>query len=103
MILTRTIYLRLAALGLLTVLVQLSFASGVTGSGAHPDFAGLVVTSLALLAGTLPGAVAGFVLGLAIDTLLFETLGATALALLTAGYIAGRCRQPPGKPTRLAT
>src|ERR1044072_8606664 len=103
MILTRTIYLRLAALGLLTVLVQLSFASGVTVLGAHPDFAVLVVISLGLLAGSLPGAVAGFVLGLAIDTLLFETLGATALALLTAGYIAGRYRETLGKPTRLGT
>jgi rod shape-determining protein MreD len=103
MILTRSIYLRLAALGLLTIVIQLSFASGVTVIGANPDFAVLVVISLGLLAGSLPGAVAGFVLGLAIDTLLFETMGATALALLTAGYAAGRYRETLGRPTRLIT
>jgi rod shape-determining protein MreD len=103
MILTRTIYLRLAALGLLTIFLQLSFASGVSVFGAYPDLAVLVVISLGLLAGSLPGAVAGFVLGLAIDTLIFETLGATALALLTAGYVAGRYRETLGRPSRLVT
>jgi rod shape-determining protein MreD len=102
-ILTRSIYLRLAALGLLTVLVQLSFSSQVTVVGANPDLSVLVVISLGLLAGSLPGAVAGFAIGLLTDLLLFETLGATALALLAAGYAAGRYREAVGPPTRPIT
>jgi len=103
MILTRSIYLRLAALGLLAVVVQLSFASGVTFWGANPDLAVLVVISLGMLGGSLPGAVAGFAIGLMIDMLLFETLGATSLALLSAGYVAGRYRETLGTPTRSMT
>ncbi len=43
---------------------------------------------------------AGFSIGLLIDMLLLETLGATALTLLLAGYLAGRYRENFGLPSR---
>ncbi|MBA2523968.1 MAG: rod shape-determining protein MreD [Solirubrobacterales bacterium] len=100
MILTRSIIARLVALGMATAILQLSFAAKLSIFGASPDLAVLVVISLGLLGGSVPGAVAGFSIGLLIDTLLFETMGATALTLLTAGYVAGRYRESVGKPNR---
>jgi rod shape-determining protein MreD len=70
--------------------------------GASPDVAILVVISVGLLGGSLSGAVTGFSIGLLIDCLLLETLGAFALTLLTVGYVAGRYRESVGRPTRAA-
>lgn len=100
MILTRSIVARLVALGIAAAILQLSFAAKITIFGASPDLAVLVVMSLGLLGGSVPGAVAGFSIGLLIDTLLLETMGATAITLLTAGYLAGRYREVAGRPTR---
>lgn len=100
MILAPTIVARLVALGILTALLQLAFFAKLSFLGASPDFAALVVLSLGLLGGSLSGAVAGFSIGLLIDALLLQTLGATALVLLTVGYLAGRYRETVGLPTR---
>jgi rod shape-determining protein MreD len=100
MILTRSITARLVALGVVTAIVQLSFAAKISIFGANPDLAVLVVISIGLLGGSVPGAVAGFSIGLLIDTLLMETMGATALTLLAAGYLAGRYREAVGRPRR---
>lgn len=100
MILTRGIWARLAALGVFTALAQLSFFSEVHVIGASPDFALLVVMSLGLLGGSMTGAVAGFAIGLLIDCLMLQTMGVTALMLLTVGYLAGRYRENAGVPTR---
>lgn len=94
---------RLAVLALVTAIAQLSFFAQITILGSSPDFALLVVMSLGLLGGSVPGAVSGFSIGLLIDMLSFETLGATALTLLTVGYLAGRYRETLGRPTRGAT
>ena len=56
--------------------------------------------SLGLLGGSVTGAVAGFSIGLLIDCLLLQTLGAFALALLAVGYVAGRYRENVGRPIR---
>jgi rod shape-determining protein MreD len=102
-ILTPPIIVRLAVLALFTAIAQLSFFAQITILGSSPDFALLVVLSLGLLGGSVPGAVSGFSIGLLIDTLAFETLGATALTLLTVGYLAGRYRETLGRPTRGVT
>lgn len=103
MILTRSILARLILLGIAAAILQLSFAAKITILGASPDLAVLVVMSLGLLGGSVPGAVAGFSIGLLIDTLLLETMGATAITLLTVGYVAGRYREVVGPPTRGVT
>jgi rod shape-determining protein MreD len=99
-ILTPWIIARLCALGLLTALVQVSFFAKVTLLGTAPDGAVLVVMTLGLLGGSVSGAVAGFSIGLLIDCLLFQTLGAFAATYMAVGYVAGRYRESVGRPTR---
>lgn len=103
MIITGGIWLRLALLGLVTVILQVSFFSGLNLLGSSPDGALLVVMALGLLGGSLTGAVAGFAVGFGIDCVLLQTLGAGSLALMAIGYAAGRYREGFGRPTRAAT
>jgi rod shape-determining protein MreD len=86
---------------LVTALVQVTFFSKIQLFGATPDGAVLVVMSLGLLGGSVSGAVCGFSIGLLIDCLLFETLGAFAAAYMCVGYVAGRYRETAGLPNRL--
>ncbi len=102
MILTRGIIVRLAVLGTLVAVAQVVCFSKMDVFGASPDVAMLVVISVGLLGGSLSGAVTGFSIGLLIDCLLLETLGAFALTMLTVGYVAGRYRESVGRPTRAA-
>jgi rod shape-determining protein MreD len=102
MILTRGIVVRLAVLGTLVAVAQVVCFSKMDVFGASPDVAMLVVISVGLLGGSLSGAVTGFSIGLLIDCLLLETLGAFALTMLTVGYVAGRYRESVGRPTRAA-
>ena len=46
--------------------------------------------SVGLLAGSLPGAIMGFGIGLLIDMLSFQTLGLTSLLYIAIGYWSGR-------------
>ena len=101
MILTAKIWVRLAALGLLTALAQVTFFAKLDLLGTNPDGAVLVVAALGLLGGSVTGAVAGFSIGLLIDCLLMQTLGAFAASLMAVGYAAGRYRESFGTP-RLA-
>jgi rod shape-determining protein MreD len=103
MIVTPPILLRLALLALCTAIVELSFTAQTSVLGATPDLAVLVVMSLGLLGGSATGAVCGFSIGILIDTLMLETLGATALTLIAVGYVAGRYRETVGHPTRGVT
>lgn len=103
MILTPVIWARLALLGAVVAILQVVFFSKITVLGASPDVMVLVVISLGLLGGSVAGAVAGFLLGLLLDSLLLQTLGASSLALLAVGYLAGRYRESFGRTTREAT
>jgi len=102
MILTRGVIARLAALGALAAVAQVVCFSKMDIFGSSPDVALLVVISVGMLGGSLTGAVTGFSIGLLIDCLLLETLGAFALTMLTVGYVAGRYRETVGRPTRAA-
>lgn len=102
MILTRGIIARLAVLGMLVAVAQVVCFSKMDVFGTSPDVAMLVVISVGLLGGSLSGAVTGFSIGLLIDCLLLETLGAFALTMLAVGYVAGRYRETVGRPTRAA-
>ena len=92
----------LVALVLLTALLQVSFFSRVELFGVSPDGAVLVVMTLGLLGGSVTGAVSGFSIGLLVDCLLMQTLGAFAASLMAVGYVAGRYRESIGRPARKA-
>lgn len=93
MIVTPRILLRIAAIGLLGVLVQLSFFSRVELLHVSPDILPALVVCMGLLGGSMAGAVSGFAIGFFVDCLLVEALGITSLALLTVGYLAGLFRE----------
>lgn len=93
MILTPKIVFRIALIGLLGVLLQLSFFSQVELFHVSPDILPALVVCLALLGGSLTGAVAGFSIGFFVDCLLVEALGVSSLVLLGVGYVAGLYRE----------
>lgn len=93
MILTPRILLRIAALILVAAVLQVSFFGQLTLFGVPPDVLPVLAVALGLLGGAVIGAVAGFATGLLIDSMLLQTLGVSSLALLAAGYLAGRWRE----------
>jgi rod shape-determining protein MreD len=85
--------IRLALLGLVTVIIQAAAVSQVSIFGISADLTVLVVMSVGLLAGSIPGAIMGFATGLLVDMVLVQTLGVTSLLYLVIGYWAGRLRE----------
>jgi rod shape-determining protein MreD len=85
--------LRLIVLALMTVVVQESAVSQISIFGISADLTPLVVMSVGLLAGSMPGAIMGFGTGLLVDTVLVQTLGITSLLYIPIGYWAGRLRE----------
>jgi rod shape-determining protein MreD len=92
-ILTPNILVRLVALVVGGVILQLSFFSQVTFFHVSPDLLPALVVVLGLLGGTLTGAVCGFSVGLLLDCLLIVPLGGGSLVLLAVGYMAGLFRE----------
>lgn len=93
MIFTPRIVAAVGMILLLTVVIQLSFFSRMPLLGSVPYVVPVVVISLGLLGGAVTGAVSGFAAGLLLDLILGGTLGTSALALMAAGYLAGRWRE----------
>jgi rod shape-determining protein MreD len=85
--------LRLSLLALAMVVIQETAVSQVSIFGISADLTPLVVMSVGLLAGSLPGAVMGFATGLLVDTVLVQTLGVTSLLYIAIGYWSGRLRE----------
>jgi rod shape-determining protein MreD len=92
-IFTSSIVFRIAAIVFAGLLLQLAMLSQMTLIGTQPDIMPAIVASLAILAGSLPGAVIGFSTGLLIDGALIQPLGLSSLILLGVGYMAGRYRE----------
>ena len=84
---------RLALLGLLGGIIELTTVSQVSIFGVPADLSPLLVASVGFLCGSIPGAVFGFVFGLFIDTALLQTLGVNSLIYTAIGYGAGRVRE----------
>jgi rod shape-determining protein MreD len=85
--------LRIALLTLVVVLVQIVAVSQVSIFGVNADLSPLLIASIALLCGSIPGALVGFGVGLFIDLALVQTLGLSSLILTVIGYGAGRLRE----------
>ena len=84
---------RLAALGVLGVVVQTAAVSQLPIAGANADLSPLLVMAVGLLCGSLAGGCFGFGVGLFADVVSLQTLGVSSLVLLSAGYLAGRYRE----------
>ena len=84
---------RLLALAFLTVIIQAAAVSQISIFGVSTDITPLVVMSVGLLAGSMPGALMGFGTGLLVDLVLFQTLGVTSLLYIAIGYWSGRLRE----------
>jgi rod shape-determining protein MreD len=84
---------RLAVLALLGVMVQVAAIAQIEIFGVPADLSPLLVMSVGLLCGSVPGAAFGFAVGLLLDTALLQTLGVNSLLLTGIGYGAGRLRE----------
>jgi rod shape-determining protein MreD len=85
--------LRLALLAFATVVVQQTSVSQISIFGVNADLSPLVVMSIGLLAGSLPGAIFGFGTGLLVDIVLVQPLGVTSLLYIGVGFWSGRLRE----------
>lgn len=85
--------LRLIALGFVTVVLQQAAISQISVFGVSADLTPLVVMSVGLLAGSLPGAIMGFGTGLLVDVVLVQTLGVSSLLYIAIGYWSGRLHE----------
>jgi rod shape-determining protein MreD len=85
--------IRLILLAVVTVIIQEAAVSQVTIFGISADLTVLVVMSVGLLAGAVPGAIMGFGIGLLVDIVLVQTLGVTSLLFIVIGFWSGRLRE----------
>jgi rod shape-determining protein MreD len=76
---------------------QVSIFSQLHVFGAVPDLVLVSLVAIALLRGSLVGAVGGFFAGLVVDTATLGTLGLTSLVLTLAGFWIGRYGETTGR------
>ncbi|HUF01420.1 MAG TPA: rod shape-determining protein MreD [Gaiellaceae bacterium] len=93
--------LRISVVVFLAALVQAVLVSSLVLGGGAPDVLLLVVVSVGLLRGSVPGAGAGFLGGLVVDLLTLDTLGLASLVLTLAGFWAGRYGETTARGRRL--
>jgi rod shape-determining protein MreD len=86
------------------LVLQVSLFDAFAWRGVVPDLVLMVVVAGALSRGGQVGMVLGFGAGVLMDLAppADHVAGQWALALLVAGYVAGRVRQDSGRPTVLA-
>ena len=92
-----SVTIRAGVLVLLAAIVQVSILAPISILGGTPDVLLVLLVCLALLRGSIAGAVAGFAGGLLVDIATLGTLGVTALLLTVAGYWAGRYGETTGR------
>ena len=86
-----------AALLFVAAVAQVSIFSQVHVFGAVPDVLLVTLVGVALLRGSVVGAVGGFFAGLIVDTATLGTLGLTSLVLTLVGYWIGRYGETTGR------
>ena len=86
-----------AVLLFVAAILQISIFSQVRIFGGEPDFLLVMLVAVALLRGSLLGALGGFFAGLLVDTATFGNLGLTSLVLTLAGYWIGRYGETTGR------
>jgi rod shape-determining protein MreD len=81
----------------LASILQASVFSDVTVFGGSPNLVLVALIAVALLRGSIFGALAGFGAGLLLDTAYLSTLGVTSLLLTAAGFWIGRYGETTGR------
>jgi rod shape-determining protein MreD len=79
------------------VVVQTAIVSAVEPGGGSADLVLVTLTAVALLRGSVFGALAGFYAGFLLDAANLETLGLSSLLLTLAGYWIGRYGETTGR------
>jgi rod shape-determining protein MreD len=88
---------RIALLLFVVSVLQVSAFSTVSLGGASPDVLLVSLVTVALLRGSIAGAVSGFAVGLLVDVATLGTLGMTSLLLTLAGFWSGRYGETTGR------
>ena len=78
-------------------IVQVTICSRIDILGGTPNLLLVTLLSIALLRGTVYGAVCGFWGGLLVDVANLSTLGVTSLLLTVSGYWIGRYGETTGR------
>jgi len=86
-----------AALMFVAAILQVTLLTNLDVNHGAPDLVLVTLVSVALLRGTIFGAVAGFGAGLVVDTATLQTLGVSSLLLTIAGYWIGRYGETTGR------
>lgn len=86
-------FLRVGAIVLAAVMLQLSGLGPMRIFGGHPDLVPLAVAAVAIYAGSVTGAATGFAAGFVLDLAMGATMGAASLVLTGVGYAVGRYRE----------
>jgi rod shape-determining protein MreD len=86
-----------ALLIFVAAILQVTVFSQIDVLGGYPDVVLLTLMAIALLRGSIYGAVLGFFAGLLVDTANLGTLGVTSLLLTIAGYWIGRYGETTGR------
>jgi rod shape-determining protein MreD len=89
--------LKAAALLFVAAILQVSIFTQVHILGGVPDLLLVTLVAVALLRGSVFGAVGGFFAGLLVDTASLGKLGLTSLVLTIAGYWIGRYGETTGR------
>jgi rod shape-determining protein MreD len=88
---------RIAAIVFAAAILQVTLVNSFVAGGGTADVLLVVVVAIALLRGSITGALAGFAGGLLVDFATLGTLGVNALLLAVAGYWAGRYGETTGR------
>jgi len=88
---------KIALIVFFVAIMQVSAFSTIAIGGAGPNVLLVTLVAVALLRGSITGAVAGFLAGLVVDVTTLGTLGITSLLLTLAGYWAGRYGETTGR------
>jgi rod shape-determining protein MreD len=86
-----------AAAMFVAAIVQVTILNDVALFHGAPNLVLVTLVAVSLLRGTIFGAVAGFAVGLVVDTATLQTLGVTSLLLTIAGYWIGRYGETTGR------
>ena len=81
----------------LAAVAQLTIFSSLDLLGGSPDLLLVTLAAVALLRGSILGALSGFWAGLLVDTALLQTLGVSSLLYTLAGYWIGRYGETTGR------